>query len=220
MKRAFTLIEMLIVIAIISLLAMILFPAFMRARGAARSITCVSNLQQIGLAIALYAQDYDRFPRGLDPSDKFAPEIWSSRPDVQEFLANTPLLQSDQVLGEYIKNSGVWRCPSDTGFVYPEKVPYMLRNPITGDAGPTTPSCYEEFGTSYFYRTDITWYNAGPETLPNPSAINMMFDAFGDWHGSGYLGWNQKRFNTLFGDFHVKNISMEQMNEAWGVPVQ
>jgi general secretion pathway protein G len=220
MKRAFTLIEMLIVIAIISLLAMILFPVFMSARGTARSITCVSNLHQIGLAMALYMQDYDRFPRGLDPSDKFAPEIWNSRPDVQEFLANTPLLQSSQVLGGYLKNSSVWKCPSDTGFIYPEKVPYMLRNPVTGVQGPTTPSCFEEFGTSYFYRTDLTWYNAAPESLPNPSAINVMFDAFGDWHGAGYLGWRQKRFNTLFGDFHVKNISMEQMNEAWGVSVQ
>src|SRR5690606_19642579 len=104
MKRGFTLVEMLVIVAIISLLAMILFPAFQSARNMARSTVCQSNLKQLGMAVALYVQDYDRFPRGLDPSDKYAPEIWNSRPDVQEFLANTPLLQSDEALGTYLKN--------------------------------------------------------------------------------------------------------------------
>jgi general secretion pathway protein G len=220
MKRAFTLIEILVIVAIISLLAMILFPAFQSARNQARATVCQSNLKQLGMAIALYLQDYDRYPRGLDPSDKYAPEIWNSRPDVQAFLANTPLLQSDEVLGIYVKSAGVWKCPSDTGFDHPEKVPYQLRNPVTGVAEPTEPSCFEKYGTSYFYRTDLTWYNTAPENLDNPGAMNVMFDASGDWHGAGHLSWRYKRFNTLFGDFHVKNITLAQMDEAWNIPVQ
>src|SRR5687767_12986157 len=58
-KRAFTLIELLVVIAIIAILAAILFPVFARARENARKTSCQSNLKQIGLAIAQYAQDYD-----------------------------------------------------------------------------------------------------------------------------------------------------------------
>lgn len=63
MKKAFTLIELLVVIAIIAILAAILFPVFAQAREKARSISCLSNMKQIGTAAMMYVQDYDeRFP--------------------------------------------------------------------------------------------------------------------------------------------------------------
>jgi prepilin-type N-terminal cleavage/methylation domain-containing protein/prepilin-type processing-associated H-X9-DG protein len=57
-RRGFTLIEMLVVIAIIAILAAILFPVFSRARAKARQAGCMSNIQQVGMAILLYAQDH------------------------------------------------------------------------------------------------------------------------------------------------------------------
>jgi prepilin-type N-terminal cleavage/methylation domain-containing protein/prepilin-type processing-associated H-X9-DG protein len=60
MKRnAFTLIELLVVIAIIAILAAILFPVFAQAKESAKSISCLSNLKQTGLAYAMYTTDYD-----------------------------------------------------------------------------------------------------------------------------------------------------------------
>ncbi len=47
------------VVAIIALLAAVLFPVFARAREKARQTTCVSNMRQLGLGFAQYAQDYD-----------------------------------------------------------------------------------------------------------------------------------------------------------------
>ncbi|HEV7924894.1 MAG TPA: type II secretion system protein [Verrucomicrobiae bacterium] len=57
-KRAFTLVELLVTIAIIAILAGLLLPALSRAKENGKQTSCVSNLNQINLAIRFYASDY------------------------------------------------------------------------------------------------------------------------------------------------------------------
>jgi prepilin-type N-terminal cleavage/methylation domain-containing protein len=97
-RRAFTLIELLVVIAIIAILAAILFPVFAQAREAARKITCISNTREIGLALQMYAADYDDtvVPNNNQVTGS-ASSTWRSWPDF---------------LQPYIKNDQIFICPS------------------------------------------------------------------------------------------------------------
>lgn len=99
MRKAFTLIELLVVIAIIAILAAILFPVFAQAREKARTITCVSNLKQLGTAVMMYVQDNDEtFPWGNN---------WRQYTD--------PCGNKYQIY-PYVKNLAVFHCPSDSSW--------------------------------------------------------------------------------------------------------
>jgi prepilin-type N-terminal cleavage/methylation domain-containing protein/prepilin-type processing-associated H-X9-DG protein len=99
-QKAFTLIELLVVIAIIALLMGILMPALRKGRKQARATICQSNLKQIGLAAALYAEDYDLFvPRGAGGSGS----IW--------FIQFLPYIGQKQNKGDY-KSVDIYRCKS------------------------------------------------------------------------------------------------------------
>lgn len=58
-RSGFTLVELLVVMAVITLLAGLTFPSLVRARAAAHGVRCISNLRQLGLAARLYWDDHD-----------------------------------------------------------------------------------------------------------------------------------------------------------------
>lgn len=210
MRRGFTLIELLVVIAIIAILAAILFPVFSRAREKARQTSCISNLKQIGLAMNMYAQDYDEtFPTYYIyvPSLSYAERGWPRR------------------IQPYVKNDQVFRCPdvippsSDSvdllrmgyGLAYPYPGGYVTplakyqrpaEQVLVVENGATLASEGKDEGRYYWH---VNWPATGPYTWESRFCTRH--------NGSG---------NVLFVDGHVKvqrwdDIMGTENNWRWDI---
>lgn len=100
--KAFTLVELLTVVAILGLLAAILFPIFRAAKASALKTTCLSNFRQVQTATAMYLTDYD---------DRFMPVNYSIV-DVGNANRDKTWVQ---LLLPYAGSFGLNRCPADHG---------------------------------------------------------------------------------------------------------
>ena len=222
-RRAFTLIELLVVIAIIAILAALLFPVFGRAKAAAKKTGCLSNLRQLGTAVALYGADYDDlFPRGVDPVDRQVSQIWAPEPEFLALIATMPDLH--EVMQPYVKNREVFWSPADAGLRVLDDRPDL--------ALLASPTMFSRYGSSYFYRTELTFRLVPQSSLPDPAGTNVLESASGAWHaGQGlmtadidFATWrdrlNRYRYTMLFADGHAKSVTQAQSAAAWSTAVQ
>ena len=204
----FTLVELLVVMAIISILAAMLLPSLARARQQARGAACKSNLKQIGYSMGMYQTDYNElFPtsantpftyfvdgwQALWPADGAETEADSYVPPCH-VLCHFGYSKSGWIDNRNRTGDSVWRCPSDRaasrhiGSMH--EFSHCKRAHVAG--GLTVSYCGSQQLHGNYFPTYREW--ARKMTRPGATMLQMEYD----W-------WNHGKWFAFIGNIRVPN---------------
>ena len=166
---AFTIVELLVVISVISVLISIILPTMAASRESARRVVCLNNLRSLGLAIQMYQDDHDRalpyanydysLPFGwTEPIDALGPYLDVDLPSIDE--------HGDIISGQ------PFRCPTDPGECDQIGISYSYYpSMFMGVASPewseqaiakdVTMRFYERGGSRWPVFRDLDWWHTG-----------------------------------------------------------
>jgi len=177
-KRGFSLVEVLVVIAITGILLALLMPAIMNAREASRRMQCVNNLKQLGLAAHNYHDTFHTFPPGMDQ------QLFPAAPQyrgVSVFVYLLPYLEYQSLRDQWQFGDPVLNAtqgtPPPTTLILPEMIcvsDAILTNPVMSDDGyPYAVGSYGGNGGTVSYpaqtsSVDGIFYTTGPASEPQP----------------------------------------------------
>lgn len=197
-RKAFSLVELLVVIGIIAILLALLFPTFAKVREQSRRTKCLANLRSIGQAMFIYANsNHDRLPNGNGPDD------WSDTSAADWVMRN---------FADEIKAAKVFRCPSDKDESEPDEIVSAIHN--QADSARMSYEFYSLFWPSKY----------GPKLAGLKGRAPVAWDLDGGPReptltGTGDENHGPKGGNVLFSDGHAewKDVA-EWEEESWPLP--
>ena len=217
-QRAFTLVELLVVVAIIALLVGILLPSLGMAKAAARQVVCSMNLRNLGLAVNFYAGENDDWLASAEPTNRepVSEQHWFMNANLMQHVSVSLSYDTEgTIIGPAAERSAL-TCPS-------HREPTKTR-PRQGE-----PSITHDYGMSYGMngtwglggKPDHTEYRKMQE-FENPSEVLALADCWGTSLGPGVVLYHacvaenldyrhRGKLNIVFLDSHVTAAAKEDV---------
>ena len=188
-RRAFTLVELLVVIGIVIVLAGIIATAGRAAIHATKVTVCSNNLSQIGKALEMYVADHDGF----------IPPYFSYNGGESGFLHKSRRDLWKKSLLTYGASDDVFYCPLDDGA---RKVVERHSNVVDH----TVTSYSETSGVEHYREEKLAYLKLSVYQLEKPSLTTYLMD--GGWNGGkNDVTMHGEMRNLLYFDGHVKEVS-------------
>lgn len=230
-STGFTLIEMLVVMAILAVLVTILSPTFSGGLEAAESVTCKSNLKQQGVAMKLFATDHDgRLPyhRDMELSQSGYGMNWADHVadyvgyDVLECPSRTewedPFDPEAKIPINLIRSDGTpdpWEIAHRMPYGYNaywlglgSHRPGLESHP-SGRNYTLLADCREASKVLMLADSRLATFHGWSSTLWFPKRNTVHFEGIGSPHGNGQMG------NVVFVDGHVESLNAEKVNNMF-----
>lgn len=230
----FTLVELLVVMAVVALLSAILYPALIKAKECAKVSECLSNMRQIGAGVHMYIDENGgRFPAAVSYG---TPNYWHARGrrTFQELLSRyvSQGIASETVNStrQYV-SAGVFMCPGDIG---PDRELAGTYGIVAGKPIWKSTGCSYEYYASnqedwQRYDVIVPWTSLSPlvasatgrarvgalySDVPSPTRKAVLGD-MAHWHYGDRTTDNRLAYcNTLFADGHVARVLGSEHLEA------
>lgn len=170
-RAGFTLVELLVVMAVVTILVGVIVPVTIQSRNKARSVACLSNLRQLGGALLAYGQDWDdRLPSliGTPFAGSFPSDRWPGGSSATQLRA---------CISDYVKSADVHRCGNDIGS--PEYGFSALEGTVFSHAG----SSYVPWSSARAGLYGIELNGARLSSRTPTSQCCLLRDYGSNWHG-------------------------------------
>ena len=212
-QRAFSLVELLVVLAIVSVLVAILAPALRDAREMARRAACGGGLRQHGLAMSMYTEHNDlRYP--------YNAVCWAQAPEDWIHWQVGRDVRGSAIAG-YIGgyNADVFRCPSDDVNVRPRVLTEAFRHSYTMNGPFSSNGGWKPVGSSEVRRPlgKILLVEEDGRSLDDghwhPDLVGQEWENFLGTRHDHRQQTAEARGNAVFADAHVEFISRQFSRE-------